>query len=174
MWDHNHEIIRAEWKYTLAYDCTSFELRQMTTGTNQLISIAKATGSRIYTRESEVGAQGSAKALVLSLKQFHAHYDRPYEKGTNRVMVGLQGLYSSNTFWHLNVLASVGPKSFFPWCLQFRGNTEFIATHLKEVHYRLATACDICWSFASMFVQVVLEHWLKCRANSHEKSKFRK
>ena len=35
---------------------------------------------------------------------------------------------------------------------------ETIATHLREVHYRLAIVCDVCQSFASMLAQVVLEH----------------
>ena len=126
-------------KHALADDHTSFEMRQMATRTSQLIHIAKATGSRIYTRESKVRAQGLVKSLVLSLKQFHAHYYRLYEKGTTRAMVGLQGLPSSDAFQHLNVSASVGLKSFCPWCLKFGGNTETIATHLREVHYRLAT-----------------------------------
>ena len=82
--------------------------------TGQLIHIAKAADSKIYTRESEAGAKGSLKALFLSLKQFHAHYCRLYEKGTTKAMVGLQGLHSSDTFQCLNVSASVGPMSFCP------------------------------------------------------------
>ena len=114
------------------------------TMTDQLLCIAEATGSKIYTRESEVGTHSPAKALVLSLKQFHAHFYRLYEKGTTRAMVGFQGLHSSDAFWYLNVLASVGLKSFCPWCFKFRWNTKMIATHLREVHYRLAIACVIC------------------------------
>ena len=63
VWGHDHKIIRAEWKCALAGDHTSFKMRQMATRTDQLIHITNATGSKIYTRE----AQGSAKALVLSL-----------------------------------------------------------------------------------------------------------
>ena len=103
----------------------------MTTKTDQLIHIIKATSSKIYTRKSEAEAQGSAKALVLSLKQFHAHYNRLYEKGTTRAMVGLQGLQSSDTFQHLNVPTSMGLKSFCPWCLKFGQNTETIVTQLR-------------------------------------------
>ena len=86
MGDHDHKIIRAKQKHSLADDCTSLKVRQMATRTDQLIHIAESTSSKIYTRESEVEAQGSAKALVLSLKQFHAHYYRLYEKGTTRAM----------------------------------------------------------------------------------------
>ena len=142
--------------------------------TDQLVCIAKATGSRIYARESETGNHGSAKALVLSLKQFHVHFYRLYENRTTMAMVGLKGLLSSDTFWHLNMSASVGLKSFCPWCFKFRGNTETIATHLREVHYRLAIACDVCQSFASMSVQVVLEHWSKYSAKPHKNSKTKK
>ena len=54
MWSHDHKIIRREWKHALAEDHTSFEMRRMTTRTDQLLCIAEATGSKIYTRESEV------------------------------------------------------------------------------------------------------------------------
>ena len=150
MWGHDHEIVMAEQKCTLADDHTCFEMRRMATRTNQLLHIAEAMGSQIYTRESEAEAQDLSKVLVLSLKQFHAHYYRLYEKGTTRAMVGLQGLHSSDTSWHLNVSASVGLKSFCPWCYKLEGNTETIATNLREVHYRLAIVCNVCWSFASM------------------------
>ena len=130
----------------------------MASCTDQLLCIAEAAGSKIYTRESEMGTCSPAKALVLSLKQFYAHFYRLYEKGTTRAMVGLQGLHSSNAFWWPNISVSMGLKSFWLWCFKFRGNTKMITTHIKEVHYRLAKVYDICWSFSSMFMQVVLEH----------------
>ena len=136
MWGHYHKIIRTEH--------TSFKLRRMASRTNQLLHIAEATGSKIYTREYEAEVQGLAKALVLSLKQFHTPYYRLYEKGTTQAMMGLQGLHLSKAFWHRNILAGMGLKSFCPWCFKFGGNTETIRTHLREVHYRLAIACNIC------------------------------
>ena len=75
----------------------------MTTRTDQLFCITEATGSKMYTRESEAETHGKAKALVLSLKQCHSHYYRFYKKGTTRAMVGLQGLHTSDAFQHLNV-----------------------------------------------------------------------
>ena len=89
VWGHDHNFVKAKWKHALDDDCTSFNMKQMTTRTNQFIHIAKATGSKIYTRESEGGAQGLAKALVLSLKQCHAQYYRLYGKGPIKAMVGL-------------------------------------------------------------------------------------
>ena len=128
MWGHDREVIRAELKCTLADDHTSFEMRQMTTRTDQLIHIAEVTGSKIYTRESEVGAQGLAKALILSLKQFHTQSYMFYEKRPAKDLVGLKGLHSSDAFWCLNMLTSVGPKSFCPWHFKFRGITKVIVT----------------------------------------------
>ena len=174
VWGHDKKIVRTEWKCTLAEDHTSFEMRRTTTRTDQLLCIAEATGSKIYTRESEAETCGAPNALVLSLKQFHAHYFRLYKKGTTRTMVGLQGLHTSNAFWHPNVLASMGLKLFFLWCFKFGGNTKTITTHLKEVHYRLAIACNVCWTFASMSMQVVLEHQSRCRMKSHKKSRVKK
>ena len=174
VWGHDHKIIRAKQKCALADDHTSFEMRWMATRIDQLIHKAKATGSKIYTRESEAEAQGSGKALVLPLKQFHAHYYRHYKKGTTRAMVDLQGLHLSDAFQCLNMLASMSLRSYCPWHLKFWGNTETIATHLREVHYRLAIACNICQSFASISVQVVLKHQSKCQAKLHKKSKIRK
>ena len=46
---------------------------------------------------------------------------------------------------------------------------ETIATHLREVHHRLAITCDICKAFASMSVQVVLEHHVRCKIKLHKK-----
>ena len=174
VWGQNYKIIRAKQRLTLADNCTPFKMRWMTTRTDQLIHIAKVTGSKFYTSELEVRAQGLAKVLVLSLEQFHAQYYRLYKKRPTKAMVGLQGLHSSDAFQHLNVLTSVGLKSFCPWCLNFWGNAKTIATHLRKVHYRLAIACNAYWSFASMSVQVVLEHRSKCRVKSHKNSKLKK
>ena len=173
IWGHDHKIIRTEQKCALTEDCLSFEMRRMTTRTDQPLCIAKATGSKIYTRESEAGTCSLAKASVLSLKQLHAHFYRLYEKGTTRAMVDLQGLHSSNTFWHPKVLTSVGLKSFCLLCFKFRQNTEMIATHLREVHSRLAISCNACQIFASMPVQVVLEHQSRCKTKLHKKSKMK-
>ena len=54
---------------------------------DQLLHIAEDTGSKIYTRESEAGTHSQAKALVLSLKQYHTHYFKFYKKGTTGEMV---------------------------------------------------------------------------------------
>ena len=72
--------------------------------------------------------------------------------------MGLQSLHLSNAFWHLNVSESMGLKSSALGALNLGETTETITTHLREVHYRLAIVCDLCRSFASMSVQVVLEH----------------
>ena len=90
----------------------------MTTWTDQLPHIAEATGSKICIRQSESETHSQAKALVLSLKQFHVHYYMFYEREATRAMVGLQGLHMSNAFWHLNISAGVGLKSFCPWCFK--------------------------------------------------------
>ena len=55
-------------------------------------------------------------------------------------------------------------KSFCPWCFKLGGNTETIATHLREVLYHLAIACDLCKLFASMSAWSVLEHPPGCKA----------
>ena len=130
---------------------------------DQLFHTAEATGSKIYTRESEVETHSKAKALVLFLKQYHTHYYRFFEKGTTRAMMGLQGLHMSISFWHSNVSAGVGLKSFCPWCFKLGRNTETIAIHLRVVCYHLAIVCDLCKSFTSMSAQIVLEHHSGCK-----------
>ena len=169
VWENDQKIIRTEQKCTLAEDCTSFEMRRMTTRPDQLLCIAEATGSKIYTRESEVGTHNHAKALALSLKQYQPHYYRFYEKGTTRAMVGLQGLHINDAFWHPNVYAGVGLKSFCPWCFKPDANTETITIHLREVHQHLAIACDLCQLFATMSAQVVLQHCSGYKVWSHKK-----
>ena len=135
----------------------------MAVQTNQLLRIAKATVSKIYNRDSEAETHGRVKALVLLLKQHHAYYYRFYEKGTIRAMVGLSRLHSGNTFRHSNVSAGVRLKLFCPWCFKFCGNTETISIHLREVHYWLAIVCNIRSLFASISVQVILEHRVSCK-----------
>ena len=71
---------------------------KMMVKTDQLLCIAEATGSKIYTRESEAETDGRTRTLVLSLKQYHVHYYQLYEKGTMRVIVGLQELHTSDAF----------------------------------------------------------------------------
>ena len=164
MWGHNHEIIRTEQDHALEDDCNSFEMHKVMVRTDQLLCIAETTNSKIYIRELEAETHGQAKTLVLSVKQYHAHDYHFYEKGMTRAMVGLQGLNSSNAFRCSNVSSSVGLKLFCSWCFKLWGNTEMIATHLREVHYWLAITCNLCKSFASMSAQSILDHCSGCKA----------
>ena len=79
-------------------------------------------------------------------------------------MVGLQGLHVDDALRCPNVSASVGIKSFCPWCLKLGGNTKMIATHFCEVHYRMAIMCNICQAFAGMSTQSILDHHSGCKA----------
>ena len=83
-------------------------------------------------------------------------------------MVGLPGLHMSDDFRCSNVLASMGLKSFCPWCLKIGGNTETIVIHLRKFHYRMAIVCNICQSFTSMNAQVILEHCSECKAKCNK------
>ena len=74
MWGHNYKSIRTEWDCALAEDCNSFEMPKLMVRTDQLLCIAEATGSKIYTRELEAETHGKAKTLILLLKQYHTHY----------------------------------------------------------------------------------------------------
>ena len=74
----------------------------------------------------------------------------------------------SDAFRCSNILASVGPKSFFPWCLKLGGNTKAITIHLREVHYRMVILCDICQSFANMNALNIMDHHSGCKAK-HDK-----
>ena len=99
-----------------------------------------------------------------ALKKFHVCFYWLYEKGTTHAMVGLQGLHLGIAFRCPNVSASLGLKSFCPWCLKLGGNTKTIAIHLWEVHYRMTIMCDICQAFSSMSTQSILDHHLGCKA----------
>ena len=92
-----------------------------------------------------------------------------YEKGATRAMVDPQGLHTSNAFWCCNESASVGLKSFWPWCFKLGDNMETIVTHLRGVHYWLAITCNICKAFASMSTQIVLQHSSGCKVKLHKK-----
>ena len=81
-----------------------------------------------------------------------------------RAMVGLQGPHLSDAFICSNMSSSVGLKSFCPWCFKLGSNTEMIATHLREVHYRFAIMCDLCKLFGSISAQNILDHLSGCKA----------
>ena len=106
------------WNHALEEDCNSFEMHKMMVRTDHLLHIAEATNLKINIWESEAEAHGQAKTLVLSLKQYHAHYYQLYKMGTTRAMVGFQRLHSGDAFRCSNISSSVGIKSFCPWCFK--------------------------------------------------------
>ena len=99
-------------------DHNSFQMCKMTVKMDQLLCIAEANASKVYTQDLEAEANGWAKALLLILKQYHAHYYWLYKKGTVMAMVGLQGLHPGDGFRCSNVSSSVGLKLFCPWCFK--------------------------------------------------------
>ena len=158
IWESDHEIVWTEREIALWEDCTSFKVNKMTVRTNQLLWIKGATDSKIHTQESEAKVHGRKKTLMQSLNQFHACFYQLYEKGMTWAMVSLKGLFMSDAFRYSNVSASMGLKSFCPWCLKLGGNTEMIAIHLRELYYRMVIVCNICQSFTSMNAQSILDH----------------
>ena len=52
----------------------------------------------------------------------------------------------------------MGLKSFCPWCLKLGSNTETIAVHLTEIHYRMAIVANICRYFTGMNAYYILDH----------------
>ena len=83
-------------------------------------------------------------------------------------MVGLQGLHKSDAFRCPNVSASVGLKSFCPWCWKLGGTPKWSLSILKRWHYRMVIVCNICQLFASMNAQSVLDHHSGC-TTKHDK-----
>ena len=49
-----------------------------------------------------------------------------------QAMVGLQGLHMSDAFRCSNILASMGLKSFCPWCLKFGGTPKWSLSTLER------------------------------------------
>ena len=125
--------------------------------TNQLFCIKEATNVKhIYLQEHEAQVQERKKTLVQSLKQFHAHFCQLYKKGMTHVRDSLLGLHSRNALRCPNISASMGLKSFWPWCYKLGRNTETTFIHLWEVHCRMVIMCDICQAFAGMTIQNIL------------------
>ena len=60
-------------------------------------------------------------------------------------------------------------KIILPLVFQVGEQTEMIVTHLREVHYWLAIACDIWKTLASMSAQIILEHNSGCKVKLHKK-----
>ena len=67
VWRHDHECVKAEQKCTLAEDHNSFKMQKMVIRTDQLLCIAKATGSKIHITDSEAETDDRVRTLVLSL-----------------------------------------------------------------------------------------------------------
>ena len=118
VWGHDLAIVRSEWKCNLAEDTHSFEMWKMTVRTDQLLHTVEATGSKVHQWEVEAGTDGRTKKLVQLLKQCHTQVYHFYKKGSTRPMIGLHGLHSNNAFQHSNMAASIGLKSFCPWCFK--------------------------------------------------------
>ena len=102
-------------------------------------------------------------------KEFHTHYYQLYKKGMTHTMVSLQGLHSGDTLRCPNISASMGLKSFCPWCHKLSRNTETITIHLCEVHLQMAIACKICWALAGMTAENILDHQLGCNGKHDNK-----
>ena len=140
----DYKTIKTEWDVTLDRDSHSFEISGMTVYTNQLLWIKVATNARnIYTREHKTNIDGMKKALVQSLKQFHAHYYWLYEKTwptpwwVCRAFTG--AMISSALVSLLACHSNCSAPGVSNWM-----ETETITIHLCEVHYQMAFAYDIC------------------------------
>ena len=57
-----------------------------------------------------------------------------------------------------------GATVILPLVSKAWGNTKTVTIHLREVHYRMAIMCNICRLFASMNVQIILDHHPGCKA----------
>ena len=113
--------------------------------TYQLLWIKVATNMRnIYPQEHETNVSWRKKALVWSLKQFHASNYWLYEKGMKHTMVGLQVLHSGNVLKCPSISAGVWLKSFCSWYLKL-GETwrELLSTSVK---------CTTRWQLHVTFV----------------------
>ena len=164
VWGHNHESIQAEWDCPLAEDCNSFEMHRMMVRTDQLLHICNShwlpnLHQRLRDQSPWQGKDSGSvpERIWCPLLLF-------LWKWMTRAMVSLQGLHLSNAFRCFNVSSSVDLKSFCPWCFKLGGNTKTIVTHLREVHYWLPITCDLCKSFASMSVQIILDDCSGCKA----------
>ena len=83
-------------------------------------------------------------------------------------MVSLQVLHLGDTLRHPNISTGMGLMSSYPWCFNLDRNAETIVIHLREVHYRMVIMCNICWAFASMTAQSILDHHLGCKAKHNK------
>ena len=125
VWDHDLAIVKSEWKHALAKDQDSFEMCNMTVRTDQLLHITETVDSQVHHWGSEAETDGMVKKLRQSLKQYHTRFHYFYEKGSNRAIIGLHRLHPNDVFWCLNVPASVGVKSFCPWCFKLGGYGDY-------------------------------------------------
>ena len=99
----------------------------------------------IYPWEPEAEVQGKKRLWCIHGNSSLHISTSCTEKGTTHAMVSLQGIHLDDALWHPNISTGMGLKSFCPWCFTLGRNTETIAIHLREVHYRMTIICHICW-----------------------------
>ena len=115
VWESDHKAIKTEWNLHLDRDPSSFAVSEMMAHTNHLLQIKVANNmGNFYPSEHKADVNGWKKALVQSLKQFHAHYYWLYEKDLNCAMVGLQNLHSGDALECSSISAGMEPKLFCP------------------------------------------------------------
>ena len=149
----------------------SFEMWWMTTRTKQLLYIAEATGSKIYTRNQKwrhVAQQRPRSCPWNSSMPTSTAFTRRRQPGQWWVSKAYTLAMPSSIQMNWQVWA-LSHSAY--GVLNFEGHQD---NHYREMHYRLAIACDVCQVFASMFMQVVLEHQSWCRMKSHKKSKMKR
>ena len=86
IWGHDHKIvrIRAEMHSSRGLHFLWNENDMMTRTDSAALYSWSYRLQSLYQGSQRLGLSGPVKALVLSLKQFHAHFYRLYEKGTIR------------------------------------------------------------------------------------------
>ena len=121
VWGHVLAIIRSEQTHALEEDQESFKMQKTAVQMDQLLCITEAIVPKFYHHESETEMERRERKLVLSLKQYYTQFYHFYEKGSTRATVCLQGFHSGDAFHCSNVAASMGLKSFCPWCFKLVG-----------------------------------------------------
>ena len=67
-----HESIQVEWDCALAEDHNSFEMHRMMARTDQMLHIAMATDSQIYTRDSETKPMARQDSGIVTETKPHS------------------------------------------------------------------------------------------------------
>ena len=106
------------------------------------------------------------KAWVTGLAFIHFH---PHGENLSDSSMGIQRIHNPPALRCRQVKDDKMPRSFCPWCCKYGGNTNTIASHIQQDHYKLGVVCPQCKSHISTCHEDLKSHIIQCRKGRNQR-----